>query len=251
MPVVVMNSDPNPDRYTMLDGTGADLVPDLATAAYHSVWAALEHRDGPAGMRKLMLLSGGLDSAAIAALERPERALFLNYGQLPAEAERRSARAVAQHLRVELDELDVDLAAFGSGLLSGKPKLEVAPTSEWFPFRNQHLVTIAAVHALNHGLDAVVLGTVSGDGNRHTDSTPGFITTLDALVRDQEGALRVLAPHINSPPIELLRRSGLPDDMIKQTHSCHTNNTACNECPGCLRRAEILSQLARDRTASA
>ena len=240
-PVVVMNSDPDPDRYTMLNGTGADLVADLATAAYRAVWAGLEYREQPRRAGKLMLLSGGLDSAAVAALERPNRALFVNYGQVPAEAERQAAKAVAQHLDLELDELDVDLSTLGSGILAGRPQIEGAPTPEWYPFRNQHLVTIAAAHALGHGLGSVVLGTVSGDGSRHADSTPGFVTELDTLLRSQEGAIRVIAPHINTPPHELLMNSGLPDAVINQTYSCHSNNLACGECPGCRRRIEVLS----------
>ena len=250
LPVIVMNSDTNPDRYTMLDGTGANLVSDLATAAYQAVWAALEHRDGPASVGKLMLLSGGLDSAAIAALERPARALFINYGQLPAEAERRAARAVAQHLHLELDELDIDLGAVGSGLLTGSGQPDAAPTSEWFPFRNQHLATIAAAHALVHGLGAVVLGTVAGDGDRHADSTPGFMSTLDTLVRRQEGGIRVLAPHINALPHVLLARSELTEEVMTQTHSCHAGNLACGECPGCKRRADILERVSSHRATS-
>lgn len=240
IPVVVMNSDPDPDRYTMLNGTGADLVSDLATAAYRAVWCGIEHRELSRRVGKLMLLSGGLDSAAVAALEHPERTLFVDYGQVPAEAERKAAQEVARHLGVELDELDVDLSTLGSGLLAGCPQMEGAPTPEWFPFRNQHLVTIAAAHALKLGLGVVVLGTVKGDGDRHADSTPGFMATLDALVRRQEGGVRVLAPHIDALPHVLLARSGLTDDVINQTHSCHAGNIACGECPGCLRRAEVL-----------
>ena len=243
LPVIVMNSDTNPDRYTMLDGTGAILVSDLATAAYQAVWAALEHRDGPASVKKLMLLSGGLDSAAVAAIERPERAVFVNYGQLPAEAERRAARAVAQHLDLELDELEIDLRAVGSGLLTGSEQLDAAPTSEWFPFRNQHLATIAAAHALKKDLGAVVLGIVAGDGDRHGDGTPGFRSALDTLVRRQEGGIRILAPHIDALPHVLLQRSGLPKEVVNQTHSCHTSDLACGECPGCARRAAVLQRI--------
>ena len=242
LPVVVMNSDPNPDRYTMLDGTGAKLESDLATAAYRAVWAALEHRCGLASVQKLMLLSGGLDSAAVAALERPERALFVDYGQVSAEAERKAAKAVAHHLDLDLDELDIDLDSVGSGLLAGSGQPEAAPTSEWYPFRNQQLATIAAAHALKRGLGAAVLGTVAGDGDRHADSTPGFVSTLDMLVRRQEGGVRVLAPHINALPHELLELSGLPEEVINQTHSCHVGNLACGECPGCLRRTKVLAR---------
>ena len=240
-PIVVMNSDPDPDRYTMLDGTEADLVSDLATAAYRAVWAGLECRERPKRIGTLMLLSGGLDSAAVAALERPTRALFINYGQLPAEAERQAAKAVAQHLHLDLDELDIDLSATGSGLLSGRPQIQGAPTAEWFPFRNQHLVTVAAAHALARSLGAVLLGLVSEDSDRHADGTPAFLSALNTLVRSQEGGLRVLAPHINSPSHELLARSGIPEEVVQQTHSCHVSNIACEGCPGCLRRGEVLS----------
>ena len=228
----------------MLDGTDADLVSDLATAAaYRAVWAGLEYRERPKRIGKLMLLSGGLDSAAVAALERPARALFINYGQLPGEAERQAARAVAQHLHLDLDELDIDLSAIGTGLLSGRPQIQIAPTAEWFPFRNQHLVTVAAAHALARGLGTVILGLVSGDSDRHADGTPAFLATLNTLVRSQEGGLRVLAPHINSPSShELLARSGLPEEIVQQTDSCHISNIACEDCPGCIRRDEILSQ---------
>ena len=242
-PVVVMNSDPDPDRYTMLNGTGADVVPDLASAAYRAVWAGLEHRERPRRTGQLMLLSGGLDSAAVAALQQPDQALFVDYGQVPAEAERKAARAVARHLDLELGELEVDLSTLGSGLLAGRPQLEEAPTPEWFPFRNQQLVTLAAAHALKHRLGSVVLGTVAGDGSRHADSTPGFVTELDTLLRSQEGGIRVLAPHINTPAHELLMNSGLPDAVINQTYSCHSNNLACSECPGCRRRIDVLSRL--------
>ena len=247
IPVVVMNSDPDPDRYTMLKGTGADLVSDLATAAYRAVWAGLDYRERPRRVGKLMLLSGGLDSAAVAALERPDRALFVNYGQVPAEAERDAAKAIARHLDLQLDEVDVDLSTLGSGLLAGHPQLEGAPTPEWFPFRNQHLVTIAAAHALKHNLGAVVLGLVNGDGDRHSDSTPEFVFMADALVRHQEREVRVLAPHIDVQPHELLARSGLGEDAIDQTYSCYLSGSACGQCPGCTRRTEVLERLTRHR----
>ena len=247
IPVVVMNSDPDPDRYTMLNGTGADFVSDLATAAYRAVWAGLEYRERPRMVSKLMLLSGGLDSAAVAALERPDRALFVNYGQVPAEAERNAAKAIAQHLDLELDEMDVDLSTLGSGLLVGHPQLEGAPTPEWFPFRNQHLVTIAAAHALKHDLGAVVLGLVNGDGERHSDGTPGFMSMVDTLVRHQEGEVRVLAPHIDAQPHELLARSGLSEEVVSQTYSCYCGGIACGQCPGCTRRTEVLQRLTRHR----
>ena len=243
IPIVVMNSDPDPDRYTMLNGTGADLVSDLATAAYRAVWAALEHRDGPELGGRLMLLSGGLDSAAVAAIEGPTHALFIDYGQVPAKAEWAAAQDVARHLSLDVERLCVDVSSVGSGLLASTPQMPGAPTPEWFPFRNQFLVTIAAAHAAKHGLGAVLLGVVAGDGDRHSDGTAQFVSTLDSLVRDQEGHVRVLAPQITTPARELLVRSNLPPEVLSQTHSCHASNDPCGECPGCRRRDETLTRV--------
>ena len=243
IPIVVMNSDPDPDRYTMLNGTDAHLVSDLATAAYRAVWAALEHRDDAELAGRLMLLSGGLDSAAVAAIEGPTRALFIDYGQVPAEAEWAAAQAVARHLSLDVERLCVDVSSVGSGLLADTPQMPGAPTPEWFPFRNQFLVTIAAACAAKHGLGAVLLGVVAGDGDRHSDGTTQFVSTLDMLVRDQEGHVRVLAPQITTPARQLLVRSNLPQEVLSQTHSCHANNDPCGECPGCRRRDEIMTRV--------
>ena len=241
MPAILMNSDSDDDRYTMLKGTGADPVSDLATAAYKAVWAGLDHRFASAQRGRLMLLSGGLDSASVAALEQPTRALFVDYGQAAARGEREAARAVAQYLGLELDELTIDLSSVGAGLLCSTEPIDDAPTEEWFPYRNQHLTTIAAGHALKHRLGVVVLGIVGGDGDRHSDGTPGFLSALDLLISRQEGQVRIVAPYASAPASELLARSQLPRELLDQTHSCHVSDLPCGECPGCTRRAELLT----------
>jgi 7-cyano-7-deazaguanine synthase len=240
LPTVVVNSDSDPDRYTMLRGTGAESVSDLSTAAYRSVWAAVEHQKVAPDAVRLMLLSGGIDSAAVAAVERPEHTLFIDYGQASAEAERTAARAVANYLGLELTELSVNFSALGCGLITGSPQIPNAPSPEWFPFRNQFLVTIAAAHAVKNNQHAVVVGLVAGDGRRHADGTPEFIFNLDSLLRSQEMQIRILAPQINTPPSDLLNKSGLPQELVHLTHSCHVSNNPCQVCPGCRRREELL-----------
>ncbi|MCY3634008.1 MAG: PfkB family carbohydrate kinase [bacterium] len=247
IPIVVMSSDKDEDRYTMLRGTGAIVVNDLATAAYHSIWAALDHRNLPSQGARLMLLSGGLDSAAIAAVEKPDRALFVDYGQAAADAERVSAQEVAELLQIEFDEVTVDATQIGAGALINGDRLEVAPTPEWFPYRNQLLVTIAAAHALHNGLEVVILGTVAGDGHRHMDGSRKFIAKLDSVLRCQEGTLRLIAPHADTPTIELLARTEHRAKIVAATYSCDVATTSCGKCNSCLRRAEILSELAADR----
>jgi 7-cyano-7-deazaguanine synthase len=191
-------------------------------------------------VKRILLLSGGLDSSMIASIERPDLTLMIDYGQRPAQAEAAAAAAIARHLGLQHVALKIDLSSIGSGLLVGSQQNSPAPTPEWFPFRNQFLATAAAAYAVNNGFDEVHLGTVAGDGARHADGTPAFVAALDDVMRLQEGAIRVRAPHIDSDPTELLRRSGLPEGVARWTFSCHTGNLACGQCPGCNRRRDLL-----------
>ena len=243
LPVIVMSSDQDKNRFTMLRGTGATVVSDQSTAAYRSVWAAIEHQQTPTQAGCLLLLSGGLDSTAIAAVEKPARALFVDYGQAAVEAERSAAQAVAEYLCLELEEVTVDLSVLGSGTLTGTPQVLHATTPEWFPFRNQFLVTIGAAHATKHGLSAVVLGLVSGDEQRHADNTSRFVASINSLVSDQEHQIRVLAPYARTPSHELLIDSCLPVEVLRQTYSCYVGGDPCGECPGCVRRHEVWARV--------
>jgi 7-cyano-7-deazaguanine synthase len=192
---------------------------------------------------RLLLLSGGLDSAAIAGIDRPEAAVFVDYGQYPARSELASARMVALYLSLVLHEISVDFSQLGTGLLVGQPKTGDAPTPEWFPFRNQFLVTIAAAMALRHGHETVVLGVVGGDGDRHADGTRAFVNRMDALISSQEGGVRVAAPYVGTSARNLIARTTLPEHVLRRTHSCHVGNLACGQCPGCHRRATLLAGL--------
>ena len=239
LPVVVVSSDNDKGRYTMLRGTGACVVDDLSTAVYKAVWAAIDHQQVSGRAGRLLLLSGGLDSAAIAAIERPARALFVDYGQVAAEAERAGAHAVAEYLDIELEETSVNLAGLGSGTLTGTQPVLHAPTPEWFPYRNQFLVTIGAAHATQLGLKAVILGLVEGDAERHADNTARFMTSINKLVSDQEHEIRVIAPHARTPSHELLIDSDLPVEVLQLTYSCYAADGPCGECPGCIRRDKV------------
>jgi 7-cyano-7-deazaguanine synthase len=197
----------------------------------------------PPASKSVLLLSGGLDSTALAAIERPALCLAIDYGQRPAEAEIRAASAIAGVLGLEFLSLRLDLGALGGGLLKDDDPLPQAPSPEWWPFRNQFLVTAAASIALSRGLDTVVVGSVAGDGDRHVDGTARFYDQLDALLRMQEGSLHVNAPAIHETSAILLARSGLGDDIVGWTISCHRSVFPCGECPGCWKRAAVLAEV--------
>lgn len=188
-------------------------------------------------MTSLLLLSGGVDSAAVAAAYKPSAALFVDYGQRPAAGERRAAREVSAHLGLQLHEAGIDLAAFGSGLLSPTGRnLSVASSPEWFPYRNQFLITVAAATALALGHDEVWIGLVAEDRQRHADGTGSFVRMIDELLALQEGAVRLLAPAHTIHTAALLDQADLPGWLLDRTISCHVSTVSCGECPGCLKR---------------
>lgn len=191
-------------------------------------------------MSGLLLFSGGVDSTAVAALSRPDLLLHIDYGQLCAEGERAAATFGAERLQMPMRIVQIDCRPLGTGLLAGEPQLTGAPTPEWFPFRNQLLVTIGAAVAVKEDLDSVLVGLVKTDGARHRDGTPAFIEAISSLVESQEGNVRVVAPFADRDPSELIRRASLDSEHLHRTFSCHRANIACGSCPGCLKRAQVL-----------
>lgn len=196
-------------------------------------------------MTQLLLLSGGIDSTCVAVRDRPAGALVIDYGQRPAQAEFRSADFVASRYGIPLMSIRFDCSAIGQGLLAGGDPVPGAPSPEWWPFRNQLLVTLAASVAVKEGFDEVAVATVASDGERHVDGTARFYGALADLVAMQEGNVRLRTPCIDLTTDELLESVELPDDVLVMSHSCHMGNLACGSCPGCLKRQEVLARARR------
>ena len=192
---------------------------------------------------ELLLLSGGLDSTAIASIREPNVALFVDYGQRPSRGELRASRAVASYLGIPFRSISVDLSQLGGGLLLDELPLPNAPSPEWWPFRNQFLATIGAAIAVQNGLERVVIGSVKGDGDRHVDGTSEFYEQLDRLISVQEGGIRVTAPYLETTTAELVERSGRGMELFGWTISCHRADMPCFSCPGCNKRGSVLSEV--------
>lgn len=188
--------------------------------------------DGSGAVKRALLLSGGMDSTALAWWQRPQIAITINYGQRAAAAELRAARTVASRLGIDWHPVTLDARALGSGDMAGTPADPLAPASDWWPYRNQLLVTIAGMQAVRLGVGELMLGTVATD-SQHADGQPAFVAGIDALMRVQEGALRVKAPAIELTTVELVLKSQIPRDLLAWAHSCHKADVACGQCRGC------------------
>lgn len=197
-------------------------------------------------MSELLLLSGGIDSLALAVWRKPIRCLTIDYGQRPARAEIAASAQVCQALGIRHDVLTVPLHLVGSGALAGTQQAPVSPHPEFWPFRNQFLITLGAMAALRHGLTQVMVGSVKSDC-RHVDGSPGFIAAMAGLLAHQEGAITLDAPAIGLSSAELVQISGIPPDLLGWAHSCHTADIACGQCPGCHKHSETMQALGWNR----
>jgi 7-cyano-7-deazaguanine synthase len=186
-----------------------------------------------------------MDSLCVAWWKRPDIAITIDYGQLPAAAEIVAAQAICAALGIELHIIRVDCRALGSGDMAGARAHPNAPASDWWPYRNQMLVTFAAMKAISLGVTHILLGTVRSDGV-HKDGTPEFIGALNTLLSLQEGALTVLSPAIQMSTVQLARHSGVPDSLLAWAHSCHKADVACGDCRGCNKYFATLRELQSD-----
>ena len=191
---------------------------------------------------KALLLSGGMDSIALAYWQRPEIAITIDYGQRAAEAEITAASQVAKEIGIRHEIIAIDCRAIGSGDMAGNDALGVAPVPEWWPFRNQLLVTFAAARGIVLGVTEVMTGSVSSDGT-HADGRPEFYDAVDRVTAMQEGGIRISAPALSMTTAELVRHSGVPREILAWAHSCHTGNLACGQCRGCVKHYQVTKEI--------
>ena len=191
---------------------------------------------------KALLLSGGMDSIAVAFWQRPEIAITIDYGQRAAEAEIAAASQVAKEIGMQHEVITIDCRAIGSGDMAGNDALGVAPVPEWWPFRNQLLVTFAAARGIVLGVTEVMTGSVSSDGT-HADGRPEFYDAMDRVTAVQEGGIRISAPALTMTTAELVLHSGVPREILAWAHSCHTGNLACGQCRGCVKHYQVTKEI--------
>lgn len=215
--------------------------------------------------RSVVLLSGGLDSAANLALcrerDEPVLALTANYGQRAAEPEIRAARGLCEYFRVEHRVIGLGwLGELGGSSLTEParevPRLPVeeldreAATREsakavWVPNRNGVLINMAAAFAERLDCERVVVGFNREEAATFPDNSEGFIRAAnDAMRFSTTSGVQVFSYTSSWDKREMvseLRRLPVrfPFDRI---WSCYLGGeTPCESCESCRRRARALS----------
>jgi 7-cyano-7-deazaguanine synthase len=195
-------------------------------------------------MSKGILLSGGMDSIALAYWKKPDMAITINYGQAAAETEIRTSVVVAKELGIAHHIINIDCSSLGSGDLINDTSIEASPSSEWWPYRNQLLISLACMKGITLGLTELMVGSVKSDGF-HKDGTAGFFERISSLMEYQEGNIKVTNPCIHLSTVELIKTSGIPKSLLHWAHSCHKSNIPCGNCRGCNKYRQTLTELYR------
>ncbi len=169
-----------------------------------------------------LLLSGGVDSAACAALLNNNgaslSALFIDYGQRAAAAELTASQAIAEHYGIPHRSFQLTGASSKpTGLICG---------------RNAFLLFSALVEG-GATPRSIAIGIHSG--TPYFDCSQAFIGRVQALFDNySDGAVRVIAPFVDwvKPDIWAYSvKNGVP---LELTYSCEQGGPIpCGVCPSC------------------
>jgi 7-cyano-7-deazaguanine synthase len=221
--------------------------------------------------RAVVLLSGGLDSAAVLAWMRREgyacHALSFRYGQRHG-VELARAEELARALgAVEHKTTEIDLRAFGGSALTAdiavpkdRAEGEIAhgvPIT-YVPARNTIFLAFALAYAETIGSSDLAIGVNAIDYSGYPDCRPEFIAAFERLANlatasaTEEGArFKIHTPlqHLTKAGIvKLALELGVP---VGRTLSCYDplpDGTPCGHCDACqLRRKGFAEAGVADR----
>ena len=214
-----------------------------------------------ANKRAVVLVSGGMDSAVVAAIARAQGfdvyALSVAYGQRHqselAAAERvAKMTGAAQHKTV-----NVDLRSIGGSALTDDIAVPTDDDgheigtgdipSTYVPARNTIMLSVALGWAEVLGAKDIFCGVNAVDYSGYPDCRPAFIEAFERLANlatktgVEEGGLRVQAPLMSMTKADIVREGVRLGVDFSQTVSCYqadAEGRACGHCDACLLRAQ-------------
>lgn len=215
--------------------------------------------------RSVILLSGGLDSAAnlalCAELDEPVLALTVDYGQRAFEPELRAARALCEYYGVRHERLDLrwlgrlggssltsheqDVPEIATSLLDDARTTQATAKSVWVPNRNGVLINAAAAYAERLGASRVVVGFNAEEAATFPDNSAEFLKRAsDALAYSSgEGAVSVFCYTTEMDKkriVAKLRGLARPFPFDRLWSCYHGGEKPCGSCESCRRLARAL-----------
>lgn len=207
----------------------------------------------------VVLLSGGLDSATVAAMARSigfdVHALSFDYGQRHA-VELEAARKVAEQVGVTHHHVvKLDLGGMGGSALTDTD-LEVPKDQEpgkdgipstYVPARNTIFLSVALGLSEVIGAFDLFFGANAIDYSGYPDCRPAFVEAFERLANvatadavEGRGRYRIYAPLMAMKKAEIIKKAVELGVDLSLTHSCYdpVEGLACGHCDSCLLRRQ-------------
>jgi 7-cyano-7-deazaguanine synthase len=207
----------------------------------------------------VVLLSGGLDSATVAAIAAREgfevNALSFSYGQRHS-FELEAARRIAESLGVTRHRIAaIDLRVFGGSALTDDiavPKGRTAAEMEhgipvtYVPARNTVFLSFALAWAEVLGASDIFIGVNALDYSGYPDCRPEFIHAFEQMANlatkagvEGRQKLTIHAPLLHLTKAQIIRRGmdlGVDYGLTSSCYDPSPEGKPCGQCDSCLLR---------------
>ena len=208
--------------------------------------------------KTVVLLSGGLDSATVAAIAKIDGyeviALSFRYGQRH-ERELMAASRIAEILEISQHHIvDINLGSWGGSSLTDRTITlstdgvdpDIIP-STYVPGRNTVFIAIALSLAEAQGASSIYLGINAVDYSGYPDCRPEYLETyqnliaLSSKVGIEGNSIQLIAPLIRNSKIDIVKKAIALGVPINETWSCYQGDIEpCGVCDSCRLRDEAL-----------
>ncbi len=201
----------------------------------------------------VILLSGGMDSATIAAIAKRDgyelAALHLNYGQRTEAREFKSFSDLCDYFDIK-HRLVVDIKYLsqigGSSLTDFNINVEKGNLDNtdipatYVPFRNANILAIATSWSEVIGAKALFIGAMEGDSSGYPDCRKSFFDAFQDAINlgtKPETKIEIKIPIINFSKSDIVKKGLELNVPFELTWSCYQNSEIpCGECDSCLLR---------------
>ncbi len=207
----------------------------------------------------VVLLSGGIDSATVAAKAIAEGhqviALIVRYGQRNVK-ELASAQKIVSKLGIKQSfVVDVNLSTWGGSALTTPTNISPDKTasedksSDYVPGRNTIFIAIALCLAQGQGAGYIYLGFTAAD-TLYPDTNQAYLDAFNQLIQlsPHQGITcpQLIAPFLKDDKVSIIRQALALGVPLEDTWSCYTEEEQpCGLCNACLVRDFALIKAGR------
>jgi len=217
--------------------------------------------------KAVILLSGGLDSAAALAVSKKKyseiHALTFDYSQKALKQEKEASQALSRYYGIEhqiiklgwLSEISASaLCSKGcipdvkEGELDNIETAEKTAQSVWVPNRNLLFISIAACFAEALGFQDIIIGANQEESLAFPDNSKPFIDAVNETLKySVKSKVKIYAPLLSMSKIDILKKGielKMPFNMI---YSCYKGGEKhCGKCESCVRLKRAAINCGRD-----